>query len=90
MEARKPRNSALIRLHRTKELREFALAALYPLTHSGDAAHLKRTENPPPTPAHPLLRQLSPEVERLYQLEREHRYQRSTGEPKPWKKPWEK
>lgn len=90
MEERKLTNSALIKLHRSKELREFALAEFYPLTHSGDAAHLKRAENPSPTPTHPLLRQLSPQVERLYRLEREHGYQRSTDEPKPWKKPWEK
>jgi hypothetical protein len=34
--------SELIRLHRSIEPREFALAEFYPQTHSGTAAHLKR------------------------------------------------
>jgi len=45
MEEKKVANSERIRLRRTMELREFALAAFYPLTHSGDAAQLKRAED---------------------------------------------
>jgi hypothetical protein len=51
----KVRNSELIKLRRGRELREFALAAFYPQTHSGPAAHLKRTEDARPViPSHPL------------------------------------
>ncbi len=91
MEEKKVANSERIRLRRTMELREFALAAFYPLTHSGNAAHLKRTEDAlPMIPAHPLLNRLTPQVERLLRLEREHGHQRCPDEPKPWKKPWDK
>ena len=45
MEEKKVANSERIRLRRTMELREFALAAFYPLTHSGAAAHFKRSED---------------------------------------------
>jgi hypothetical protein len=115
MEDKKVPNSEQIRLRRVTELREFALAAFYPLTHSGDAVHLKRTENALAAviPGHPLLGRLrnnrhalegvskpcgeavtrgavTPQVERLQRLEREHGYQRSPDEPKPWKKPWDK
>ena len=91
MEEKKVSDSERIRLRRTMELREFALAAFYPLTHSGDAAHLKRTKDAlQMIPAHPLLSRLSPQVERLLPFEREHGHQRCPDEPKPWKKPWDK
>jgi hypothetical protein len=46
----------LIRLRRSMELREYALAAFYPRTHSGSTAHRKRAEDElPVTNAHPLL-----------------------------------
>jgi hypothetical protein len=53
MEDKKAPNSEQIRLRRVTELREFALAAFYPLTHSGDAVHLKRTENAQRSPDEP-------------------------------------
>ena len=58
MEDKKVTKSELIRHRRVKELREFALAAFYPLTHSSNAAHLRRTDDVPPAiPAHhPLSR----------------------------------
>jgi hypothetical protein len=40
--------SALIRLRRSMEVREFALAAFYPQALSGPAAHLKRTKEGKP------------------------------------------
>jgi hypothetical protein len=55
----KVRNSELIKLRLSRELREFALAAFYPQTHSGPAAHLKRAEDARPLiPSHPLLGRL--------------------------------
>ena len=45
MEDKKVTRSELVRRHRSMELREYALAALYPLTHSGSTAHCKRTED---------------------------------------------
>lgn len=49
-------NAELIRLHRSLELREYALAAFYPLTHSGITAHHKRAvDREPVSAAHPLL-----------------------------------
>jgi hypothetical protein len=42
MEDKKVTNPELLRLHRSMQLREYALAALYPLTHSGISAHHKR------------------------------------------------
>jgi hypothetical protein len=38
-------NSELVRQRRDMELREFALAEFYPRTHTGAAAHLKRTDD---------------------------------------------
>jgi hypothetical protein len=47
--------SELIRLRRSTKPCEFALAAFYPQTHSGNAAHLKRTERSiSMTPEQPL------------------------------------
>jgi hypothetical protein len=57
MEEKKVVNSELIRPRRTMELREFALAAFYPQTHSGSAAHRKLTEDKLPViPAPPRSR----------------------------------
>ena len=54
---KKVTNPELLRLHRRMQLREYALAALYPLTHSGISAHHKRAvdRRPVVTTAHPLL-----------------------------------
>lgn len=91
MEDKKVTRPSITRLHRSTELRDFALAASYPQTHAGASAHRKRTEDELPViVAHPLLRRLTPEVERLLRLEREHGHKRSPDEPKPWKKPWDK
>jgi hypothetical protein len=68
-----------IRLRRSIEPREFALALFYPQTHSGTAAHLKRTEGPiSMNPGQTLRSRL-----------------RDNPDPpesvaKPWKKPWDK
>jgi hypothetical protein len=71
--------SELIRLRRSMEPREFALAAFYPQTHSGTAAHLKRTEGSisliPVQPARSRLRD-NPDL--------------PESAAKPWKKPWDK
>jgi len=106
--------SELSRLRHTAEPREYALAAFYPLTHSGISAHHKRAgDRLPVIEAHPLLGAapgdnhlpsaiaaecreaaardaITPQGERLQRLIREHGYQRSPDEPKPWKKPWDK
>jgi hypothetical protein len=79
MEEEKLTNSAAIGLRRTRELREFALAASYPLTHSGDAVHLKRIEDAPPVSAVPPLRGRFP-----------HNPKPAESVAKPWKKPWDK
>jgi hypothetical protein len=77
----KKRNLERIRLHRSLELREYALAAFYPLTRSGISAPRKRAKDDLSViAAHPLLSALG----------REHGYQRAPDEPKPWKKPWDK
>ncbi len=111
----KVRNLERIRLHRSLELREYALAAFYPLTRSGISAPRKRAKDDLSViAAHPLLSALgrdhcppknvaepcgeavgrsgavTSQVERLLRLVREHGYQRSPDEPKPWKKPWDK
>ena len=108
-------NSETARLRRAMELHEYALAAFYPLTHSGISAPRKRTKDKKLSAidAHPLLSALggnhlppksvakpcgeavardaaAPKVERLLRHVREHSYQRSPDEPKPWKKPWDK
>jgi len=105
--------SELSRLRHTAEPREYALAAFYPLTHSGISAHHKRAgDRLPVIEAHPLLTALcniraptdiaaecreitardavTPQGERLQRLIREHGQQRSSDEPKHWKKPWDK
>ena len=46
MEDKKLINLEAIRSRRARELRELALGVSYPLTHSGDAAHVKRLETP--------------------------------------------
>ena len=79
MEDKKVTNSGAIRLRRAMELREFALAAFYPLTHAGDAAHLKRTEVALPVIAVPPLRGRPP-----------HNPKPEESAAKPWKKPWDK
>jgi hypothetical protein len=84
MEEKKLTNPALVRPHRRLELREYALAEFYPLTHSGISAHHKRAvDRLPAIAAHPPLSRLTPQVERLQRLEREHGHQRSTDGPKP-------
>jgi hypothetical protein len=71
--------SEFIRLRCSIEPREFALALFYPQTHSGTAAHLKRTEGTismiPEQPLRSRLRDNSDPPE---------------SEAKPWKKPWDK
>jgi hypothetical protein len=53
---KKVTNPELIRLRRIIELREYALAASYPLTHSGISAHHERAvDRLPVIAAHPLL-----------------------------------
>jgi hypothetical protein len=52
----KKRNLERIRLHRSLELREYALAAFYPLTRSGISAPRRRAKDDPSViAAHPLL-----------------------------------
>jgi hypothetical protein len=65
-----------IRLRRRIELREFALAALYPQTRSGAAAPHKRSEGSFPAPQAPRRKRDDPSP-----LE---------SVAKPWKKPWDK
>jgi len=57
MEEKKAANAEQIRLRRAMELHELALAAFYPVTHSGISAPRKRTkdEKLSVTAAHPLL-----------------------------------
>jgi hypothetical protein len=110
----KVKNPGRNRLHRSLELREYALAAFYPLTRSGISASRKHAKDDlSMIAAHPLLNLLggnhfppkglvkprgeavapgaiTPQVERLLRLVREHGYQRSPDEPKSWKKPWDK
>jgi hypothetical protein len=68
-----------IRLRRSIEPREFALALFYPQTHSGTAAHLKRTEGPismrPEQPMRSRLRDNPDAPENVAKF---------------WKKPWDK
>jgi hypothetical protein len=53
---KKVTNPELIRLRRIIELREYALAASYPLTHSGISAHHERAvDRLPVIAAHPVL-----------------------------------
>jgi hypothetical protein len=51
MDQKKLSNSAAIKLRRAQELGGLALADSYPLSHSGDAAHVKRIEDPWKKPA---------------------------------------
>jgi hypothetical protein len=79
MEDKEVTDSEKVRLHRSMELREYALAAFYPLTHSGISAHHKRAVDRLPVIAvHPLQSRLPD----------------NPGPPesvaKPWKKPWDK
>jgi hypothetical protein len=68
-----------IRLRRSIEPREFALALFYPQTHSGTAARLKRTEAPfSMRPEQPMRSRLRDNPDPL------------ESEAKPWKKPWDK
>jgi hypothetical protein len=76
MADKKVTNSEQVRQHRSIELREYALAAFFPLTHSGISAHHMRTvDRLPVKAAHPLLSRV-----------------RDNPDPpesaaKPWKKP---
>jgi hypothetical protein len=80
-------NPELIRLHRSLELREYALAAFYPLTHSGISAHHKRAvDRLPVLASHPLLSALRDNRHQPESIAN----QRPSDEPKPWKKPWDK
>jgi hypothetical protein len=72
-------NSELIRLRRNLELREYALAAFYPLTHSCISAHHKRAVDRLPVIAvHPPLSRLPDNPDPPESV------------AKPWKKPWDK
>jgi hypothetical protein len=76
MEEKKISNSAAIKLRRAKQLGGLALADSYPQTHSGDAAHVKRIEDPsPPSTPPPLRRRLPPDPRTI------------EGIAIPWKKP---
>jgi hypothetical protein len=57
MEEKEATNAEQIRLRRAMELHELALAAFYPLTHSGISAPRKRTKDEKLSviAAHPLL-----------------------------------
>jgi hypothetical protein len=71
--------SELIRLRRSIEPREFALAAFYPQTHSGSAAHLKHTEDSISViPVRPMRSRLHDHPDPPESV------------AKPWKKPWDK
>jgi hypothetical protein len=70
--------SELIRLRRSIEPREFALALFYPQTHSSTAAHFKRTEGTPSIPEQPLRGRLRDNPDPPESV------------AKPWKKPWDK
>jgi hypothetical protein len=71
--------SEFIRLRRSIEPREFALALFYPQTHSGTAAHLKRTEGTiSMIPEQPLRSRLRDNLDPPESV------------AKPWKKPWDK
>jgi hypothetical protein len=60
MDEKKATNAEQIRLRRAMELHELALAAFYPLTHSGISAPRKRIkdEKLSVTAAHPVLSEL--------------------------------
>jgi hypothetical protein len=61
MEEETVTDSAAIGLQHAKALRELALAAFYPSTHSDDAAHLRRIKNASPASAVPPMgRRLPP------------------------------
>jgi hypothetical protein len=75
---KKVTNPEILRLRRSLELREYALAAFYPLTHSGISAHHKRAADRLPVIA------ASPPTPQV-----EHGYQQPPDGPKPWKKPWD-
>jgi hypothetical protein len=79
MDDKKVTNSEQVRLHRSMELREYALAAFYRLTHSGISAHHKRAVDRLPVIAvHPLLSRLPDNLDPPESV------------AKPWKKPWDK
>jgi hypothetical protein len=73
-------NPKLIRLHRSLELREYALAEFYPLTHSGISAHHKRAvDRLPVIASHPLLSALGDNRHPPESIAN----QRPSDEPKP-------
>ena len=79
MEDKKVTNSELLRLRRTMELREFALAEFYPQSNSGTAAHRKLTDDELPLNLARPLRSRSPDNP-----------DPPESVAKPWKKPWDK
>ena len=95
MEDNKRVSPEFVRQRRVIELREYALAISYPLTHSGISAHHNRTLNRLPLiAAHPRLGALAeavqdavtPQGKRLQHHIGEHANQPSVDEPKPGKK----
>jgi hypothetical protein len=79
MNDKKLTNSVQIKLRRVQQLREFALAVSYPLSHSGTAAHRKQTED-----EHPAI-----PVRTLRSRPRDNP-EPPESVAKPWKKPWDK
>jgi hypothetical protein len=79
MEDKKVTHSEQVRLRRSIELREYALTAFYPLTHSGISAHHKRgVDRLPVIAVHPLLSRPPDNPDPPESV------------AKPWKKPWDK
>jgi hypothetical protein len=78
-----------VRAARKKRIEEIELEAANPRLHTRQHADV-RTAAPANDPIHGGPGVPTPQVERLYRLEREHGHQRSTDEPKPWKKPWDR
>jgi hypothetical protein len=82
-----------VRAARRKRVDELQLGAAQPRSHGrqhADDRTAADADGPVQNSAAAAAGAATPHVERLQRLVREHGHQRSTAEPKPWKKPWDK
>jgi hypothetical protein len=67
-----------------------SVIAVHPLLSALGGNQLPPKSIPKPCSEAVAADAVTPQVKRLLRHVSEHRYQRSSDEPKPWKKPWDK
>jgi hypothetical protein len=79
-----------VRAARRKRVDELQLGTAHPRSHGRQHGDDRTAADADGAVQNSAAGAATPHVELLKRLVREHGHQRSTAEPKPWKKPWDK